>query len=134
MTAPQSMPYVVHSAEGRILRFGRAAADDLAQQASPGEGVVTGLGDDLHDWVNPATGLIEQRPALSLPAATTVAVGAEWELGLVPAGTAVIIDGEATHVTDGDALVLQFSVAASWQVELVPPFPWRRAACVLETV
>lgn len=128
---PQSQPYVVHAPDGRILRFGRAPADDLSSQAGPGEAVVAGVGDDLADWVNPATGLIEQRPTIVLPAAVSLTVGAEWEIGLVPAGTKVVIDGSLIAETAGDALTLQFSVSATYHVELHPPFPWRRASSVV---
>lgn len=132
MSAPQSVPFVVaKQATGRITGYGRAALDDVPLQAGAGEVVVAGLGDDLHDWVNPGTGLIEARPAIGLAPAVSLAVGAEWEIGLVPTGTRVIIDGTLMAETEGDALTLQFSVAATYQLDLVAPFPWRSAASIV---
>lgn len=130
----QSVPYVVHDAAGRILRYGRAPASEIAAQAGPGETALAGLGDDAADWVNPQTGLLEQRPAVALPEQAAVLVGAEWEVGHVPDGTVVLVDGdEVGVVAGGDALVLQFSTAAFWAVELRPPFPHRRATCLVLT-
>lgn len=127
MSQPQTLPFVVHDAAGRILRHGRAPADDLHLQAEPGEGVIMGHGSAALDWVNPTTGLIEQRPAVLLAPAVSLAVAAEWEIGLVPAGTQVILDGALLAETSGDALTLQFAVSASYQLDLAPPWPWRAA-------
>lgn len=131
MSQPQTLPFVVHDAAGRILRHGRAPADDLDLQAEPGEGVIMGHGSAAVDWVNPATGLMEQRPEIPLAPAVTLAVAAEWEIGLVPAGTRVILDGTLLAETSGDALTLQFSVSASYQLELVPPWPWRASTSIV---
>lgn len=49
----------------------------------------------------------------------------------MPAGTRVILDGALLAETSGDALTLQFSVSASYQLELVPPWPWRASTSIV---
>lgn len=130
-----TQPFVVWDpATGRIDRWGRAASDDIPAQAGPGEVALAAAGDDAHDWVNPATGLLEQRPAVGLPETASILVGAEWEIAPVPDGSIVRVDGVAVDVVDGgENLVLQFPIAAAWTVEIDPPFPWRPATCRVTT-
>lgn len=76
----------------------------------------------LNDTVTP-------RPATGLPVTRTVVASTDWIVPEVPEGTLVLIDGVEVGEVDETGLVLSFSLAGVWSVDLVPPFPWVEASC-----
>lgn len=119
------------SSTGEIVRSGSCRQSMVAAQAiHPGEAslAVGEMVADTTDWVNGAA--VEQRPGLyAVPATQALAVDADWAIPGVPAGTEVWIDGALAATTDASGLTLSFPLAATWQLRLVPPFPWRPSDC-----
>ncbi len=119
------------AATGEIVRSGMCRASMVPAQAIyPGEAAVA-VGQmvaDTADWVN--GGLVEQRPGLAdVPGAKALGVDEDWVIPGVPEGSDVWVDGALAGVTDATGLTLSFPLAATWQVRVVPPFPWKPSDC-----
>lgn len=120
--------YVVHDAEGRILRSGNAPAGQIAAQAKAGETALQGAGSDLTHWVN--AGVVEARPTLTLPTTHTIAAATDWTMTGIPEGTTVLTDGEQVGAVGADeTLTISFPDAGTWTLRLDPPSPHLPAEC-----
>ncbi len=131
MSDPQTFFATYLSATGEIVRSGACRQSMVAAQAVHAGEATVAVGQmvaDTTDWVN--AGLVEQRPGLAdVPTTKALAVDEDWVIAGVPDGTEVWIDGTLAATTDASGLVLSFPLAATWQLRLVPPFPWRPADC-----
>ena len=120
--------FVVHDAEGRILRSGTCPPCHVALQARDGETAIAAQGRDDTHWVD--GGAVVERPATGLPEAHTLAADTDWTVSDVPDGTGLRVDGVAVGTVEG-GLTLSFGTPGRVVVELAPPFPWRPARCVV---
>ena len=66
-----------------------------------------------------------QRPRLNLPEEQTLLVNQDWDVGTLPEGTAVYIDGALAGETDDTALTMSFPLAREYTVKFDPPFPYK---------
>ncbi len=92
-----------------------------------GQALIEGHFDGRDHYV--IDGEAVSRPVTGLPASHDLAVGVDWSVADVPEGTQVLIDGVEVGEVDATGLVLSFSLAGVWSVDLVPPFPWVEASC-----
>jgi hypothetical protein len=67
----------------------------------------------------------EKRPSLDLPEEQTLPVNQDWDVGTLPEGTAVYIDGVIAGETDDTALTMSFPLAREYAVKFDPPFPYK---------
>jgi len=119
---------------GRILGSGTCESSLLGHYPSSGEAVlaVGQMVANTTDWVN--AGMVEQRPGLvDLPATRTLAVDEDWVIPGIPDGTEVWVDDALIGTVDTTGLTMSFPLAATWQLRLVPPFPWKPGTCEVTT-
>jgi hypothetical protein len=88
----------------------------------------------LAGWSDPKVqfvtgGAVTARPAIHLAEVIEIAVDTDWTPPMVPEGTRLIVDGNEVAVASSGGLPdLRFNAAATYYVEMLPPFPWLAAA------
>ena len=66
-----------------------------------------------------------ERPSLNLSEEQTLLINQDWDVGTLPEGTAVYIDGAIAGETDDTALTMSFPLAREYTVKFDPPFPYK---------
>jgi hypothetical protein len=134
---PQTRPFVVWDlATGEIAKCGGASLADWANQAKDGQGILEAIADRRRFYV--VDGAIVERPALGLDKTTIFADGADEAVAAAPAGTRVHVKRKADvlgerswaeyfrgEIAEGEAFHLTAIEAGTYQLRLVPPFPWQ---------
>ena len=115
---------VYDSATGRVMRYGHAAPEDAALQASgEGEAMVLARIDARTDYL--PGGVVTARPTLGIDRLAIVADGEDTATLLLPGPFVAKIDGVAYDLED--ALGVASDMPASYRIE-IDRFPFRRFA------
>lgn len=74
---------------------------------------------------------LELRPDLGFPEVASVAIAEILDLGSLPSGADIKIDGVSNGIADGSIVELSFSLDGEYEIEIGPPFPWLKAKIVV---
>lgn len=152
-----NVTFIEVAADGRILRIGvcpkseillqkpvETGATIMVGQTAPNPDAEGGfdvtaplpqpvLAEPSRYWFDGTD--LTPRPSLEgLRERRRMAVGSDWSLPAIPAGSKVSIDGGAPLTLDADGLTLRFDVQDAYAVRIEPPFPWLAAEIAVEAV
>lgn len=117
---------------GEVVLWGRSSLDLIDLQAEHAVRgtvlIVDNAFDPSAEYVDPVLGELVARPELALAPPATLQIGEVWSAPQVPAQTLVTVDGRLEAELIDPGLNLGFAAAATYAVEITPPFPWRSVA------
>lgn len=121
---------------GEVVLWGRSSLDLIDLQAEHAVRgtvlIVDNAFDPSAEYVDPILGELVARPNLALWPPATLQVGEVWSAPTVPAGSVVTVEGRVEAELTDLGLDLAFAAAATYAVEITPPFPWRAVAFSVE--
>jgi hypothetical protein len=110
----------------KILRNLGCTEDVLALNLGQDESYIEGMYNSEEYYVDNHEA--KQRPALALESKYEFTVSIDYSVGVVPENTSIFIDGIIVGESDESELILNFSVAKTYDVKVEPPFPYKPAA------
>ena len=131
---PQINFYAFAPETGEIKVTGFADTKQMLANVGENTPVVltqsTEVDSDKH-FQNLETDELELRPDLGLPEVASGAIAEILDLGFVPSGAEIKIDGVSNGIADGSNVELSFSLDGEYEIEIDPPFPRLKAKIVV---
>ena len=124
--------YAYDLISGRITKTG-VLLYGFSPDISRKHKIIFGQKTDNNFYHNLETDKLEPRPLLEVDN-TTLEVDQEFNLPNIPEGTTIYVDGDNIGVVDNTGLTLIFPVAKSYEVKLIPPFPYFEKTIIVEVV